>query len=244
MMYYGDNHKYSKRGLSLSKKEDYKGAIREYSKVIAIRAGCFYQRAFAYAAINEDGSAIADFTAVINALRESTKDYIEAFGMERALVDAYINRGRLYSKGGDNDKALADYCTALELDSNNVKALERRAYVYSKIGEYDKTIADHTMILQLAPTAENYCNRADDYEKQGELEKAIVDYTAAIEADSKYVDAYLGRANALMSIEMKKGLDDSNVLPEDCPIFNDWRAAARLGHVGIQHKLLDWGLDW
>src|SRR5262249_32525043 len=62
---------------------------------------------------------------------------------------AYNNRGNVYIKRNELDRALADLNQAIELDRKFQLAYLNRGLVYEKKGEQDRAIADYRAILEL-----------------------------------------------------------------------------------------------
>jgi lipoprotein NlpI len=66
-------------------------------------------------------------------------------------VNPYNNRGLLYEKKGEYDKAIADFTRALELNPKDEYAYYHRGYAYDSKGEYDKAITDRAKVVELSP---------------------------------------------------------------------------------------------
>ncbi|MEL6782181.1 MAG: tetratricopeptide repeat protein [Pseudomonadota bacterium] len=95
----------------------------------------------------------------------------------------YVNRGVLYMRDGDYEKALADYEDAERLDGEQGAIYLNRgaAYIYqrdfdSALGPLDKAIALDTQDLYAA-----HYNRAIARENTGDVEGAYYDFKAALD---------------------------------------------------------------
>ena len=78
---------------------------------------------------------------------DAERDYTEAFGLEPRLSEIGVRLGALYSKRGDNAKAIETYRRVLSVAPNNVVALNNLAY---SLAEYQH---DPTDALPLAEKA-------------------------------------------------------------------------------------------
>ena len=107
---------------------------------------------------------------------------------------AYCNRGAVYSKKDEHDRAIEDYNKAIELDINNINAYRNRGSAYRKKDEYDQTIEDFNKAIGLdTSNAAAYLNRGSAYRKKDEYDRAIEDFNKAIGLDTSNVDGYLSR---------------------------------------------------
>lgn len=111
----------------------------------------------------------------------------------------HYQRGRLWSRQGRSDLALAEFDQAIALDPKFAAAYNSRGNEYFRLGDYERAIADYNEAALIEPGAGViYCNRAGARLKQGEAEIAVDDYDAAIERRPDYAPAFFGRANALV----------------------------------------------
>jgi tetratricopeptide (TPR) repeat protein len=102
---------------------------------LAIRSGCFALRADIY----QTGADLDRASADVNmALRLNAKnDY------------AYLVRGEIRSKQGDDLAAVLDYTKAFELDPNDVRSLLRRGDVLLRIGRETDALKDYDRAASL-----------------------------------------------------------------------------------------------
>lgn len=110
---------------------------------------------------------------------------------------AHMNRGNIYLKMKNEDRALADYDAAIRDDPANAGAYVNRGDVLGRRRMREKAIADYATALRLNPNqAEAYHNRALEYLKIGDVDSAIRDLDAAIELKPDLCESYLKRATA------------------------------------------------
>jgi tetratricopeptide (TPR) repeat protein len=71
---------------------------------------------------------------------------------QKALADAYLNRGRWYADKKDTDRAIADFTRVIELASDPY-GYNERAKIYAATGQKNSAIADYRKMLELLPTS-------------------------------------------------------------------------------------------
>ena len=109
----------------------------------------------------------------------------------------HMDRGNIYLKLKDEDRALADYNAAIRDDPANAGAYVNRGDVLGRRQMREKAIADYGTALRLNPNqAEAYHNRAVEYLKTGDIDAAIHDLDVAIELKPDLCESYLKRAMA------------------------------------------------
>jgi tetratricopeptide (TPR) repeat protein len=88
-------------------------------------------------------------------------DYTKAIALDPKYDDAYIARGRAYSRIGDHDRAMADFNKALDVSPGNPGAYCYRADEYLRIGDREHAEADRKLaeINDEDPTSEEVCSR-------------------------------------------------------------------------------------
>ncbi len=125
-------------------------------------------------------SASNDFStsgisACNQALRSGNLDRQETAG-------TYINRGILYLRMREFDKAFDDFQSALEIVPDMPEAFVNRGNVYFHRGNYNAALRDYTAAIDggtKQPYAAHY-NRGLVYERLGQTDKAIEDFQAAV----------------------------------------------------------------
>jgi tetratricopeptide (TPR) repeat protein len=87
---------------------------------------------------------------------------------------AYLYRGLIRERQGEDKRALEDYVRALRLDANLPEAYYRRGLLYAKTGENDKALQDQNRAIDLNN------NHAGAYTARGAARAATGDYQWAL----------------------------------------------------------------
>jgi tetratricopeptide (TPR) repeat protein len=115
-------------------------AVRLYTCGIDLQpnyAPAYVDRGYAYAALADSDSALAD--------------YKKALELDDKLVSAYNNRGALYTRLGNFGLAINDFTLVISLDPNNAVAYNNRGVVHAAEKNYDLAIADFQQAIKLDP---------------------------------------------------------------------------------------------
>jgi tetratricopeptide (TPR) repeat protein len=109
-------------------------------------------------------------------------------------VAAYYNRGVLYLKRGELDRALAEFGVVLRLQPDNLNARYNRGVLHLKKGALDQAIADFDAVLDRQPgNARAHYNRGVLYLKKGELDRALADFDATLRLEPGNAGAHYNR---------------------------------------------------
>ena len=107
---------------------------------------------------------------------------------------AYANRGMIFKKEGDIQKALKMFSQAISMDDNQTDALINRANVYYSQQKYRSAIADYSRCIVVEPDNDKaYANRGAAYLAIGLTDSALVDLNRAIELDPASQNGYKNR---------------------------------------------------
>jgi len=120
--------------------------------------------------------------------------FTEALILNPVYVNAYSNRGNVYSKKGEQstENALADFNMALLLDPQHENTLFNRGSLYLERGQYEEAINDFTNVIDINPEASDaYLGRRNCYKYLGKFDFAKQDYSKAIEINPLYVQGIL-----------------------------------------------------
>jgi tetratricopeptide (TPR) repeat protein len=208
------------RGNDLAKVNDWDGAIREFSQVLAIDPNssvAYNARAGARESKGDLDGAIKDYTQAItlnpqmadayngrgnakaskNDLEGAIADFTLAVKIDPTLATAYDSRGNAKTAKDDLDGAISDFSQAITINPTLASAFSDRGFARQANGNLDGAISDYTQALALKPhTATAYYNRGLARQSQGNLDAAIIDYDHALAFDPKIAGAYYYRGNA------------------------------------------------
>jgi tetratricopeptide (TPR) repeat protein len=141
----------------------------------------------------------------------------------------FRNRGVVYDRKGQTDKAIREFTEAVRLDPADPQTYVDRGIIYKALKDYDKALADHGEAIRLDPQwATGYFNRANVFKARKDYDKALADYNAAIRLDPQDPDAHFNRANTYRATKQyaKAASDWSEVIRLDA---QDPEAHDRLG---------------
>jgi tetratricopeptide (TPR) repeat protein/tRNA A-37 threonylcarbamoyl transferase component Bud32 len=210
-------------------KNDYKGAIADFTEVILLVPD--YTEAYVFRGLAKNNSgdkkgAVVDYNEAIRlkpdyALayynRGNTKDgledkkgalsdYNEAIRLMPDYVEAYVGRGNIKDALEDKKGAIADYTEAIRIKPDYALAYSNRGVTKNDLGDKKGAIADYTEAIRIKPDyALAYSNRAYVKDDLGDKKGAIADYTEAIRLKPDYAYAYSSRGNAKRDLGDKKG---------------------------------------
>ncbi|XP_033111439.1 uncharacterized protein LOC117112460 isoform X2 [Anneissia japonica] len=136
----------------------------------------------------------------IMAYKLAIKDLSKALEIDNRCSLAYFNRAVCYHTIKHYPKALRDYGIVLLLgEENSLKVLINRGLMYFERKDFQNAKEDFTQAVKMEPrnvtirhTLGLCCH------KLNELETAVLVYTEALEIDPFFLDAYIGRGNALI----------------------------------------------
>jgi Flp pilus assembly protein TadD len=162
------------------KKKDFKGAIADLDKLIAINpndAKAYESRGLAYARLEDYPRAIADFNKAIT--------------INPKLTKAYIKRGLAYSVLEDYQKALSDFNKAIALDPRSADFYYYRGKAYWKLKDSAKAFLDFNRAIAINPKLTGaYTMRGNLYGSSKDYSKAIADYDKSIDINPEDATVY------------------------------------------------------
>ncbi len=178
---------YNNRGNEYDDSGNYKQAVEDYSKAIAIKphlAEAYYNRGNVYNRLGNYGQAI--------------EDYIRAIEIKPDFAEAYYNRSVAYGVLGNYRQAIEDLNRVIEIKPDYADAYYDRSNAFYKgLGNYRQAIEDLNRAIEIKPDYANaYNNRGIVYLTQGDNISGCRDARKACE---------LGNCKLL---EMAKGKGD------------------------------------
>ncbi len=169
---------------TLLSREDFKGAIKLYTKVVdasklkdkpSYRA--LYKRAVAYYSSGDFPNAIKDMDRFIPEFPES--------------YQAHILRALAYRESGDVDNQLKDVESALNLSNGEPQILKWRAGLLMEKSEFKLAKDDLLLVRQFQDDPEVEMNLAFAYYSLDSPDSAIIAINKSIELDATFAPAYL-----------------------------------------------------
>ncbi len=192
------------RGFSYLKKNQFDGAIEDFTRAIGLdpeNAWALANRGNAYFNKREYDAAMQDYDAALrlNPVGYATLFYgrgsiynangdaahaIEQFDaairLQPEFPEAFNNRGVAYFNNGQFGQAIGDYAQALHFRPGYASALQNRGNAYAAKGQYERAIEDYNKAIALKPSAAAYRNRGNASRAMGQYDKAVSDLNAAL----------------------------------------------------------------
>ena len=137
-------------------------------------------------------------------------DYKEAIRLFSQFLERDPNnvailseRGLLYTRTGELDRAMSDAHRAIQLNPRCPGAYYVRGIVFRHRDELDKAISDLSEAIRLDPEdGDTIAIRGEVYRQQGDQTKAMADFNRAVELDPTHAIVFCERG------DLKNGLGD------------------------------------
>ncbi len=196
---------YLAEGDTLYKHEDFKGAIKAFTKSISASKlkdkeayNALYKRAVSYYSIGEFENALSDLDVFIPMFPDSPRP---------KLLKAFI-----YRELGDEDQQLRFLEEAIELHMINVQLLKWRGTLYLQKNEFNKSKEDFLRARELEDDGEIETYLGLVYYNLQLPDSAFISFNKSIELDAMYSPAYLYAGSvALESGDNSLGLQYLNL---------------------------------
>ncbi len=170
--------------------------------------------------VNQAGGWI-DANAII--LANDAEPYFSKRVKDSPSVQAFYQRGMMWSGQQDFGRALVDFEAALRLDPSNSLAQVGRGNCLLIRKFYDRAIDAFTEAIETdQKLAIAYANRANAWQRKGEYQTALRDYAAAAELEPESAIVYNNRGNCYMALgDMDRAVADYNAAINANPQFAD-----------------------
>jgi CHAT domain-containing protein/Tfp pilus assembly protein PilF len=216
---------YFTQGNEAFQKNDFDGAIKNYTQAISIKpkiAAYYYNRARAYIIKGEIDKVFEDCTRAIqldSKLAEAygllgtvydfrgqhdkaIDNYSRALQLKPELKEYYTDRGNAYISKGEYDLAIEDYNRRLAIDPDEVLIIYNRGLAYEEKKEYDRALKDIDRALELSPRNRDIRNaHALIYLHSAQYEKALEEYNGLIGMSPNFAMAYANRGLAYWNLK-------------------------------------------
>ncbi|HJR09673.1 MAG TPA: tetratricopeptide repeat protein [Pyrinomonadaceae bacterium] len=172
---------YFKSSLARSQRGDFKGAIADLDKVIALK------KDFAAAYSSRGGMKL-----LTGDLDGSLADLNRAIELEPNFKPAYQNRAHVRRQKGDYEGALADFDKSIALGWMIREAYIGRGNVKMDKKDYDGAIEDFGAVIALDPKSPvGYMNRGVARRAKGDTQGAMADTNMAIQLGAPDSDSFV-----------------------------------------------------
>jgi len=143
----------------------------------------------------------------------------EIIRQDRQNAELYYNRGCLYERKGDLDKAKKDFTKSIDINNRVSDTYYNRGLVFVRTKKYVLAIKDFDKAIELdSQAADAYCNRGSANYQLGKSDLAIRDYNEGLKINPDDADLYYNRGVVNLSKGMRKEAKA------------DFKKAAMLGH--------------
>jgi tetratricopeptide (TPR) repeat protein len=176
----------------------------------------------------------ADVHAAMGNADLAEADLGEALERDPSRSELWVGRGYIRLSGGRYGDACDDLTVALGIDGDDLEARRLRGIALEALGRYEEAFVDYDHVVQGAPSAEAFANRADVSGAMQNLGDAEADYTQALVYDDHSVHALLGRARLRGARSDYQGaLEDLSIAIERDPEGLELRRLRGLALVGL-----------
>lgn len=177
-------------GRALTERREFTAAIPRFDEALAgtlpprERARCHLDRGWCYMNVGRDLEAIPEFDAAIS--------------LDAKLVNAWLDRGIVFHRRRDFDRAMADYTQAIALSEKCVDAYRNRSLIFAQSGRMTQAIADMDQAIRWAPDDVRWpIRRGQFFNVIGNRAAALEDFDRALRIDFENPDARHRRAAVL-----------------------------------------------
>jgi tetratricopeptide (TPR) repeat protein/ankyrin repeat protein len=209
---------YFERGEVYFSKNDFYGALKDYSNYIkydSLNAQVYFKRGLAYNKAGNVKLASNDFeNALLLGLDEGK--YKEVLN----ISDRYYVEGLSFLNKGDNSKALRSFSNSIIINPNQNRALLERGQLLILSKSYEEALDDFSRAIEVSSTYDSaYYFRGLVYEKLNQEEEAYNDYKKSIDLSSKFFEPYpkiaaLEKKNKNYEDAIKYYLDAISIKPK------------------------------
>lgn len=185
-------------GLLKYNSKDYRAAIDFFDKSISDNSESFiYPLNSAYLHFYRASSYLG-----LKDYNQAVVGYSEAIRLEPKFVNAYVNRGVVYSILDNKEEAVSDFSTAINLNPQYPFSYVDRGFALLELKDYDRAFEDFNKAIQLDPRFSlSYYGRGNAAQRKKQFDQAIVDFSKSIELDSSFICAYNNRGGTFISVK-------------------------------------------
>ncbi|MUG92530.1 tetratricopeptide repeat protein [Scytonema sp. UIC 10036] len=184
---------YSKRGLARYHLQDFQGAIEDYTTAIGFAPESAY---IYYKKLGDVRTAQKDFEA-------ASANYTEAIRLQPNYAPAYVGRGIVRARVGNQRLMFEDLNQALSLQPDNAWLYSYRGDARFILKDYQGGMGDYNKAIALFPQLGYlyYTLRGNARQEQKDYKGAIADYNEALHLKPNFALAYNNRGLARVAWE-------------------------------------------
>jgi len=187
---------YNSLGAAKYKKQDYAGAIEDFTKAITLDASYpnfFCNRAVAKYKLDDYKGALADWN--------------KAVSIDPNFRNVYYNRANTEYALKDYEGALADYNRAVTTGPEQSDLYSSRALTKYALKDYEGALADYNKALSTGPEQSDlYVNRGRAKAQLKDYEGSLADYNKAIRMDPNEPNAFFHRGMTKYQLKDYEGV--------------------------------------
>lgn len=129
---------------------------------------------------------------------DAIRDFDAALTLNAGLVYAWLDRGIVFHRRREFDRAMADYTQAIALSASCVDAYRNRALIFASAGRMQEAIADMGEAIRWAPNDPRWpIRRGKMFVAVGNHSAALEDFDRALRIDFEDPEARHARAAVL-----------------------------------------------
>jgi tetratricopeptide (TPR) repeat protein/S1-C subfamily serine protease len=179
---------YSKRGLARYYIQDFKGAIEDYTTAIGFAPESAY---IYYKKLGDVRTAQKDFEG-------ASQNYTEAIRLQPNYAPAYVGRGIVRARVGNQQGMVEDFNQALSLQPDNAWLYSYRGDARFILRDFQGGMEDYNKAIALFPQVGYlyYTLRGNARQEQKDYKGAISDYNEALRLKPNFALAYNNRGLA------------------------------------------------
>jgi tetratricopeptide (TPR) repeat protein len=192
---------------------NYEAALTAANRLVGVAFGdpiSYSRRAAVYEAMGNAAAANDDQSKASDAFRQAVADYDVLTSINSNACEAYVDRGRLYRKLSDIERAERDFTHAIECDPELVDAYYERAATAEARGNSRQAIKDYNLVVNLAPNmTEGFVGRARIWVDLGQWNKAEQDLTEALRIDPSSWAAHYERGVGYLKLAEQRTSEEA-----------------------------------
>ena len=183
-------------GMAYLEAKEYARSIPYFDQAIALNpdaARVYNNRALAYKGLGNDKKAMADYTQGINRFYSSQQYHDQV--TKPIWGDLFNNRGDLWVKRKQYDRAYRDYQEAVRINPKNERFIYNLGYMYELKRDFKQALKLYQQAIEINPEwVKPYIGIAFILRDQSQPQAALQYFNQALELNPESGEAYFYRA--------------------------------------------------